>query len=70
MKLTGKGMAVAAALWLLILVFASGEAACLRSRCDRSDLVLAAVIGAAMLVPAYIGVLFLGAIFKSLLVDK
>lgn len=68
MALSGRGLAAAGIIWIVLLGFISGEAACLgASFCDRGDFWLFGIIGGGMLVPAYFSVVFLGMFFKSLM---
>ncbi|MGY8550380.1 hypothetical protein QRO08_09615 [Paracidovorax citrulli] len=65
-KLSSTGIAVAGIVWLALVFALSGEAACLPRACDRGDLILAGIAGAAMVAPAYFATRMLASVFPRL----
>lgn len=65
-KLGSSGIFVAGTVWVAMVYGLSGEASCLPQACDRGDLILAGIAGAAMLVPAYFATCMLASIFPRL----
>ena len=70
--MTTRGLVVAGIAWLIIIVYASTQMACLGTRsCNSVDMVLFALIGVSLIVPAYLLVVLIGAFWdKSGLWDK
>lgn len=65
--LTTKGISLAGLIWLALLFLLAQDAACLNTTCGRGDLVLFAVCGAGMLIPAYFATAIIGKVFPALL---
>lgn len=65
--LSTKGITIAGLIWAALLFLLAQDAACLETTCGRGDLVLFAVCGCGMLIPAYFATDFIGAFFPSLL---
>ena len=63
-KITTKlGVAVFIVTWIVFAYLIAGRADCLRfATCDQNDLFLTAIVGAGMLIPAYI----LGALVSAI----